>query len=717
MAVRKKKRKGLRISQAIRFGAKRKPRKPGDGANIHPFVLASHPPSVFPEGIRGKGLPMAMDDAITSSLAWAEKQIFDSPFKEGLRFLGYAYLSELAQRGEYRAIVETLSTEMTRKWCKVIATGDEEDKSDKITEINAEFDRLKVQDRFRKYSELDGFFGRSHLFLDFGDRNDRPELLTPVGNGRNDLSLVKFKDKNKRLERLQVVEPVWCYPSAYNTNDPLAPDWYKPERWFCLGKEIHSSRMLTLIGREVPDLLKPAYSFGGLSLSQMAKPYVDNWLKTRQSVNDTISAFSVFVLMTELGDLLQNSEEVFKRADFFNDMRDNRGLMMIDKDSEDFKNVSTSLATLDVLQAQSQEHMAAISHIPLVKLTGIQPQGLNADSEGVMRCFYDWIKASQEAQFNEPLLRILGFVQLGLYGEVDPEISFKWVELNELTEKERSEKNKTDADRDNSYIESGVLDPIEVRQRLANDEDSPYSGIDADDLPTPSQEEEPGGGPGEENDEEEAAHDSIIPFGLDWNEGDHPRDRIGQFARSGSGGGVKSHKERVFTGKPKKTKNNISKQTAGKIGENMVVKILRSAGMKDARPLNMKSANFPVDLIEDHRLIEVKTGLVSNSEKAQQWRATIGQPGPKEASWLKKASDEDKRAWNDKKRKAILQRKAKVLKEFSKKMGKPMKAMTVALVYDPDTGKADVHVMDGFHPRIGWRDAAKDYVGTFSARS
>ncbi|WP_198327721.1 hypothetical protein [Mesorhizobium sp. WSM1497] len=36
--------------------------------------------------------------------------------------------------------------------------------------------------------------------------------------------------------------------------------------------------------------MKPTYSFGGLSLSQMVKPYVDNWLETRQSVNDIISA-------------------------------------------------------------------------------------------------------------------------------------------------------------------------------------------------------------------------------------------------------------------------------------------------------------------------------------------------------------------------------------------------------------------------------------------
>jgi hypothetical protein len=53
-----------------------------------------------------------------------------------------------------------------------------------------------------------------------------------------------------------------------------------------MGTEVHASRMPAFVGHPVPDMLKPAYSFGGLSLSQMAKPYVDIWLQTRESVGD-----------------------------------------------------------------------------------------------------------------------------------------------------------------------------------------------------------------------------------------------------------------------------------------------------------------------------------------------------------------------------------------------------------------------------------------------
>jgi hypothetical protein len=78
---------------------------------------------------------------------------------------------------------------------------------------------------------------------------------------------------------------------------------------------------------------------------------------------------------------------MLKRAQLFNMMRDNRGVMMLDKDSEEFFQHNTPLSSLTELQAQAQEHMAAPTHIPLVKLTGVTPAGLNASLMAKSKCF------------------------------------------------------------------------------------------------------------------------------------------------------------------------------------------------------------------------------------------------------------------------------------------------------------------------------------------
>ncbi len=178
------------------------------------------------------------------------------------------------------------------------ADDDEDDKSERIKEIEAEFNRLNVVGAFRKATEQDGYFGRGHIYVDTGADCAAGRADKVIGDGWDKMSQTKMR--KKPIEALRTGEAVWCYPTSYNSNDPLTDDWYRPNSWFVQSKEVHSSRLITIIGREVPDLLKPTYSFGGLSLSQMAKPYVDNWLQTRQSVNDIISAFSVFLLSTNL---------------------------------------------------------------------------------------------------------------------------------------------------------------------------------------------------------------------------------------------------------------------------------------------------------------------------------------------------------------------------------------------------------------------------------
>src|SRR5262249_13866582 len=112
-------------------------------------------------------------------------------------------------------------------------------------------------------------------------------------------------------------EPIWTTPTVYNSIDPTDPDFYKPPAWYVLGRETHASRLLTFVSRPVPDILKPAYNFSGLSLSQLIEPYVVRWLKTVDSVNRLISNFSTSGLLTNMQASLDEDSTgagLFKRA-------------------------------------------------------------------------------------------------------------------------------------------------------------------------------------------------------------------------------------------------------------------------------------------------------------------------------------------------------------------------------------------------------------------
>ncbi len=308
----------MRISNEMRqLRASNRPRS----LDWCPYRMEGRDHQIFPARAlppKSSHLRMAQDAALVGDNkfavdAWMGGGGFSNIASEGLLFLGYPYLSELAQRPEYRLFGEIRSQEMIRKWTAFRGTHDKStDKKgepkqfnkddetragasprsdnrnkeieEKIKELQDFEKDLKVRAWFQAAAAQDSFFGISHLFLETAginpeDLND-PELQTDIGDGRN--KVTEQKVGKGFLKGLRTIEPIWCYPTTYNAQNPLLRSWYDPQVWYVMGTEIHKSRLLTMIGRPVPDILKPAYAFGGLSMTQMAQPYVDIWLRTRE---------------------------------------------------------------------------------------------------------------------------------------------------------------------------------------------------------------------------------------------------------------------------------------------------------------------------------------------------------------------------------------------------------------------------------------------------
>lgn len=487
------------------------------------------PPQLFPRVVPAgtKAPVLAEDNAVYGYLNGSEYA--------GWGFPGYQYLAGLATRSEYRAMASAYSTELTREWIEFTSSGEGDD--ERIKQIEAEFKRLDVRGVVQMAAEHDCLYGRGQIFFDIQGANAQTPLILDPRTVRKG-----------SLKRISAVEAVWTTPVDYDALDPAAPNFYKPTSWFMMGRRVHASRLMTMITRPMPDILKPAFNFGGISLSQLAEPYVNNWLTTRQSVAELIKKFSITMLSTDMGQVLQGSDggqNLITRARLFNATRNNQGLALLDKNTEEITQVNTPLSGLHELQSQAQEHMCAVSRTPAMILTGISPQGLNASSEGEIRAWYDWIAAQQTAYWRVVIETILQLVQLNIFGAIDSDINFDFVPLYQMTPKEIAEIRKIEADTDSIYVNDiAAISPEEVRTRLASDKNSGYSGLDPDDMPDP---------PEDENDNPFAAMlnggNPNAPAGLPapaqaqdratWKEDDHPRAENGQF---GSGGGNSAKK-------------------------------------------------------------------------------------------------------------------------------------------------------------------------------
>jgi uncharacterized protein len=443
---------------ALKFTAEAAPSRP------HQFPAL--PPGVRPAGT------IAMDNAANNLFGYLNTP--GSGFC-GLGFPGYPYLAELSQRSEYRAPVETIANEMTREWIKLKGSDEV-----KLKELKQSLIDFSVREKFRLATIHDGEFGRGQIYINIKGQNNPNRRKQP-------LKVTPQTIKKGDLVGFQNIEPMWTTPYMYNSNDPTQPDFYRPDTWYVMGVATHADRLLTFIARPLPDMLKPSYNFGGLSLIQLTEPYVNRWLKVVDGVSRIITSFSMTYIATDMQATLGNAggaDTLAQRARLFNLMRDNRGIGFINKDSEEFGQLNTPLSGLHELQAQAQEHMAAPTHIPLVFLTGITPSGLNASSDGEIKVFYNWIAGEQENFFAGHLRTVLEILQLHLWGEIDEDIAFEFVPLDAPTDAEAATIRKTDAEAISILVTNAIVSPDEGREKLKADENAGFTFLSGD-APTP----------------------------------------------------------------------------------------------------------------------------------------------------------------------------------------------------------------------------------------
>lgn len=247
------------IADSVQVDVKKN--KPNWSGLLHRLeTVRETPPNFYPAPILPNGVYpeshdiMAMDGFCTAS------QYVDIDAQFYSSFLNYQVLTQLSQSTEYRLVAETFAQEMTREWGEVKGKDQK-----KVEKIEAELKRLSVRSLFRKHIENDFLFGGSQMYIDIKDQYERTDLPLLINN--------KGIAKGA-LRGFVVREPLWSTPAEYNAHDALSDTFFRPQKWFVMGKVVHSSRMMTLITRPLPDILKPMYNFYGISMTQLMLPYV-----------------------------------------------------------------------------------------------------------------------------------------------------------------------------------------------------------------------------------------------------------------------------------------------------------------------------------------------------------------------------------------------------------------------------------------------------------
>ena len=104
--------------------------------------------------------------------------------------------------------------------------------------------------------------------------------------------------------------------------------------------------------------------------------------------------------------------------------------------------------------------------MPVSLLMGQAPAGMNATGESDTRFFYDQVKAEQEAL--KPKIQLISKIY-----QADPEaeVSVDFPALWQMTDREKTELRRMEAETDRIYLQEGVLLPEEVALHRFSDGD------------------------------------------------------------------------------------------------------------------------------------------------------------------------------------------------------------------------------------------------------
>lgn len=390
--------------------------------------------------------------------------LYDNPMSMG--FAGYPRLIELSQMQEIYAACSAIALDATRRGVEI--TGDNQD------DVDAVIARIRIDELMQVAHDailMDGLYGGALVVVDGGVDLSLPAIWRTY--------------RNQTKLKYKTIAPYWCSPQEYNSSNPLANDWYRPSKWSVNGRSIHAKHTVAITARPVSDMLKPSYNMFGISLSQIMADYVRRWRQTAESVSDMIKSYSISGIKTDMLSQLADAQSLIQRATLFNRTRDNRGLLMLDKDTEEFFQFSAPLSGLGELLQKSQEQMSAAAQIPLVKLLGITPSGLNASSQGEMMAYYDYIAGIQRKTLI-PIVRKAVDIACWQLGIDNNSIDIELLPLWQMTDKEQAEIREMDSRTHLNYASAGAVDATDIRQAIDASGDYNYplddnEGYDHDD--------------------------------------------------------------------------------------------------------------------------------------------------------------------------------------------------------------------------------------------
>jgi len=342
---------------------------------------------------------------------------------------------EWMYRGSWlvRKIVDVVADDMTR--ARIQVTSDEE--PDELEALDQYWNRLLIWTRINqtiKWARLYG--GCLAVMMIDGQRPQDPLQVDGVG-------LDQFKG-------LLVLDRWMVWPHLEDPVLDYGTDFGTPRFYSTVGDakaipsmKIHHSRCIRIDGIELPYWQRITENDWGLSVIE---PMFDRMLafdSTTQGAAQLVYKAHLRTYYVEnLREIIATEgrayQNLIKQVNIMRLMQTNEGMSLFDA-SDRFEAHTYSFGGLSDVMAQFAQQLSGAADVPLTRLFGQAPAGLNATGESDLRNYYDMINANQESRLRRGIETLRSVTYRSLFGKAPVKgETFTFTPLWQMTDAEKA---------------------------------------------------------------------------------------------------------------------------------------------------------------------------------------------------------------------------------------------------------------------------------------
>lgn len=262
--------------------------------------------------------------------------------------------------------------------------------------------------------------------------------------------------------------PVWytiADPQTYGVIPAGAP--------IGMNARVHRSRLILADGITAPHDRAAVEQGWGLSVIERVFDRLQAFDATSEGAASLVNkAYLRTLKLKDFRKLLAgpdaNIRPVMKQIDLIRKFQSNEGLTVIDAD-DITESSQYTFAGLDQVLLSFGQQLSGASDIPLTRLFGQSPAGLNSTGESDMLTYYDGILRQQESKLRNAMQLLLEIESRNLFGVPLPgDVNFMFNSLKQMSDAEKSAVDTADTNSVMAAFSAGLIDEPAALKELAD---------------------------------------------------------------------------------------------------------------------------------------------------------------------------------------------------------------------------------------------------------